>query len=98
MPAAWFDIALLVPNDMPAGRVEEVLRKASHSASGPVLEDLVLLSEFRGTGVDPGFRSLAWRLTFRHPTRTLESREMAGRRQNLIRALEDELGIRQRAS
>src|SRR6185312_1591956 len=60
-PAAAFDLALVVPNDMPASRVEQVIR----TASGDLLEQLVLFDEYRGDGVPNGHRSLAWRLTFR---------------------------------
>ena len=93
-PAAEFDLALLVPNDMPAARVEEVIRKNA----GELLERLALFDEFRGTGLPPGVRSVAWRLTFRHAERTLRDKEVSGRREKLLRALEEELGVRQRTA
>ncbi|HEU6453274.1 MAG TPA: phenylalanine--tRNA ligase subunit beta [Gemmatimonadaceae bacterium] len=93
-PASDFDIALLVPDDLPAARVEEVIRRAS----GELLERLILFDEYRGEGVPAGERSLAWRLTFRHPERTLRDKEIAGRRQKLLRTLEGELGVRQRTT
>jgi len=93
-PAAEFDLALVVPNDMPAARVEEVIR----ATSGELLEQVTLFDEYRGDAVPNGFRSLAWRLTFRHPERTLRDKEVAGRREKLLRTLEGELGVRQRTS
>lgn len=93
-PAAEFDLALLVPNDMPAARVEQALR----SAAGELLERLTLFDEYRGDAVPAGHRSLAWRLTFRHPERTLREKEIAGRREKLLRTLEGELGVRQRTT
>ncbi|HTL94439.1 MAG TPA: phenylalanine--tRNA ligase subunit beta [Gemmatimonadaceae bacterium] len=93
-PAAEFDLALIVPNDMPAARVEDVIR----AASGELLEQVTLFDEYRGDAVPNGFRSLAWRLTFRHPERTLRDKEVAGRREKLLRTLEGELGVRQRTS
>lgn len=93
-PASDFDIALLVPDDLPAARVEEVIRRAS----GELLERLTLFDEYRGEGVPAGQRSLAWRLTFRHPERTLRDKEIAGRRQKLLKTLEGELGVRQRTT
>ena len=92
-PAAEFDLALLVPDSLPAERVEGVL----HAAAGDLLERLELFDEYRGSGVPEGMRSLAWRLTFRHPERTLNLKEIEGRRSKLLRALESELGVRQRA-
>jgi phenylalanyl-tRNA synthetase beta chain len=93
-PAAEFDLALLVPNDMPAATVEDVVRKHA----GELLERLVLFDEFRGAGLPAGVRSVAWRLTFRHPERTLRDKEVSGRREKLLRALEEELGVRQRTA
>ena len=92
-PAVEIDVALLVPEQMPAGRVEEILRRSA----GELLERIVLFDEYRGTGVAEGFRSIAWRLTFRHPERTLRDKEIEGRREKLLRTLEAELGVRQRA-
>ena len=55
-------------------------------------------SEYRGAGIADGFRSVAWRLTFRHPERTLRDKEVAGRRDKVLRTLEGELGVRQRTT
>ena len=63
-----------------------------------LLETLTLLSEYRGIGIPDGFRSIAWRLTFRHPERTLRDKEVAGRRDKVVRTLEGELGVRQRTT
>lgn len=93
-PAAEFDLALLVPDEMPASRVESVLR----TQAGDLLERLALFDEFRGPGIPSGMRSLAWRLTFRHAERTLRDKEIAARREKLLRALEEELGVRQRTA
>jgi len=93
-PAAEFDLALLVPDGTAAETVEATLRKAG----GELLEGVSLFDEFRGGDVSPGYRSLAWRLTFRHPERTLREKEIEGRRARLLEALEKELGIRPRAS
>jgi phenylalanyl-tRNA synthetase beta chain len=93
-PSTFVDIALLVPNDLEASRVESVIR----TSSGELLESLDLLSEYRGAGIADGYRSVAWRLTFRHPERTLRDKEVAGRRDKVLKSLEGELGVRQRTS
>ncbi len=92
LPAAEFDLALLVPETTPASDVEKVLK----SAGGEFLERFVLFDEFRGAGVPEGMRSLAWRLTFRHPERTLRDKELEGRRAQLLKSLEGALGVRPR--
>jgi phenylalanyl-tRNA synthetase beta chain len=92
-PAAEFDLALVVPDAVAAGAVEGVLRRFG----GDTLEQVALVSEFRGGDVPAGARSLAWRLTLRDPSRTLRQKEVDGRRQKLVQALERELGVRVRA-
>jgi phenylalanyl-tRNA synthetase beta chain len=93
-PATEFDLALLVPDNVSAGAVEAVLRRGA----GELLESVTLFDEYRGKGVEEGVRSLAWRLTLRHPERTLRDKEVEGRRDKLLKTLEHELGIRQRTA
>lgn len=93
-PAVEFDLALLVPPGVSAARVESVIR----AEAGELLERLALFDLYEGQGVPEGYRSLAWRLTFRHPDRTLRDKEIEGRRAKLLRTLEGELGIRPRTS
>lgn len=91
-PAAEVDIALLVPEGTMAADVEKVIR----ISGGELLERVVLFDEYRGEGLPEGMRSLAWRLTFRDPVRTLRDKEIEGRRQKILRSLESELGVRPR--
>ncbi|HEY5545167.1 MAG TPA: phenylalanine--tRNA ligase subunit beta [Gemmatimonadaceae bacterium] len=91
-PAAEFDLALLVPDGTAAADVERVLR----ASGGDLLERVALFDEYRGEGLPSGVRSLAWRLTFRDPVRTLRDKEIEGRRQKILRSLESELGVRPR--
>jgi phenylalanyl-tRNA synthetase beta chain len=93
-PVAEFDLALLVRDEQTAAEVEAVIRRVA----GDLLESLDLFDLYAGEGIDPGHRSLAWRLTFRHPTRTLTSKEIDGRRAQILRVLEAELGVRQRST
>jgi len=88
------DLALIVADDLPAATLAAAIR----THAGDLLEDLELFDEFRGQGVEKGQRSLAWRLTFRHPERTLREKEIDARKTKLLRALEGELGVRQRTS
>ena len=75
-PAADFDIALIVPTGRTVAAVEAVIRRTA----GELLERLELFDEYTGKGIEPGTRSLAWRLTFRHPERTLRDKEIEGPR------------------
>ena len=93
-PAAHLDLALIVPDALSAADVERVIL----TNGGELLERLTLFDEFRGQGLPPGTRSLAWRLTFRDATRTLREKEIEGRTNKILRALEGELGVRQRSA
>ena len=94
MPAMEVDLALVVPDSVTAAQVGESIR----ASAGDLLESLVVFDEFRGSGLPPATRSLAWRLTFRHPERTLRDREIQGRTAKILSTLEAALGIKQRTS
>jgi phenylalanyl-tRNA synthetase beta chain len=93
-PAAEFDLALVLPPGTSAARVEEVIR----AAAGDLLERLSAFDEYEGRGIEAGHRSVAWRLTLRHPERTLRDKEIEGRRTRILSALQQELNVRQRTS
>ena len=91
-PPVVMDLALVVPDSVRAAAVERVIRRAG----GALLESVEVFDEFRGGELAPGTRSLAWRLVLRDPTRTLRDKEVEGRRQRLVAALDAELGVRLR--
>ena len=70
-PVALRDVALVVPVDVPAARVETALREGA----GSLLEEVRLFDEYRGEQVGAGQRSLAYRLVLRAPDRTLTGDE-----------------------
>ena len=89
MPAAGFDMALLLPASVKAGDVESLLRREA----GELLESVQVFDEYRGDRLPDGVRSVGWRLQFRHPERTLRDKELDGRRSKLAAALQRELGV-----
>ncbi len=93
-PAAEFDLALLVPEAVTAAEVERVIR----ATAGELLERMRLFDQYTGKGIPAGVRSLAWRLTFRHPERTLRDKEIEGRRARILSVLDKELHVRPRTS
>ena len=94
MPASEFDLALLVPDGVTSADVERVIREAA----GDLLERLVAFDLYEGAGVPDGHRSIAWRLTLRHPERTLREKEIEGRRGRILSSLTQELNVRQRST
>jgi phenylalanyl-tRNA synthetase beta chain len=93
-PAAEFDLALVLPAGVWAADVERVIR----ASAGELLEQLAAFDLYEGVGIEPGNRSVAWRLTLRHPERTLRDKEIEGRRAKVLTALEHELHVRQRST
>ena len=89
MPAAGFDLALLLPSGVCAADVETLLRRES----GELLESVQVFDEYRGDRLPAGMRSVGWRLQFRHPERTLRDKELDGRRGKLVSTLQRELGV-----
>lgn len=94
MPPVQVDLALVATGNVTAAQLDAVIRREA----GDLLESLTLFDEFTGQGIPEGSRSLGWALTFRHPERTLKDREVQGRTEKIIKALEGELGVRQRTS
>ena len=91
-PAVIQDIAVVVAEDVPAGDVEAAVARGG----GELLERLSLFDLYRGAQVGEGHKSLALRLEFRAPDRTLTDDEVAERRA-AIEAELAELGGRLRA-
>jgi phenylalanyl-tRNA synthetase beta chain len=93
-PAAEFDLAVLLSASQRAADVERVIRESA----GDLLERLELFDQYIDEGLGDAARSVAWRLTFRHPERTLKDKEIEGRRAKILSALEKELNVRPRTS
>jgi phenylalanyl-tRNA synthetase beta chain len=70
-PPVHMDAALIVSDE----HSEAVVRAAMIEGAGNLLEDLRLFDIYTGPPVQTGERSLAYRLTFRAPDRTLTSEE-----------------------
>ena len=66
-PAVYRDIALVLPDSVPAARVAEAL----YAHGRPWLVEARLFDVYVGDPVPPGKRSLAFRLSYRDPERTL---------------------------
>jgi phenylalanyl-tRNA synthetase beta chain len=91
-PPSDRDLALLVPDAIPAATVAATIREAA----GPLLERLDLFDRYTGTGVPAGVRSLAFRLVFRHQERTLRDEEVDTAVDQVLDRLEVEHGVKRR--
>ncbi len=79
-PPSDVDLAFVVPDGVAAVQVERALR----ASAGSLLARVELFDSYRGSGVPEGSRSLAYRLRFQAPDRTLTDAEVAEVRQRCI--------------
>lgn len=70
-PAATQDLSLVVSSDIPARAVRDALVEGC----GELLEGIHLVDDYRGEGIEPGYRSLTFALRFRASDRTLTQAE-----------------------
>ena len=94
-PEVREDLAVVVADDVAAADVLEVVRRAG----APLLARVSVFDVYRDAErLGAGNVSLALRLSYRAPDRTLTDEEVAARRARISKALEDELGGRVRAA
>ncbi len=82
-PPTRRDLALITPDGIEVATVEQVIRSA---AGGPLLS-IELFDVYRGKGIEPGQRSLAFRLVYRVDDRTLTDAEIEPIQQRIVASL-----------
>ena len=87
VPSLRQDLAVVLPDDIAAGRVLERVRKAA----GEMLDDVSVFDVYTGPQVGEGRRSLALALSFRGREQTLTDEDVAPARAKIVAAL-GELG------
>ncbi len=80
-PAAIVDLAFVVPQEVHAVDLAEVLM-----AAPDVVEDVTLFDVYRGGALPAGTRSLAYNVRFSSPDKTLSESDVAAARDSLITA------------
>jgi phenylalanyl-tRNA synthetase beta chain len=93
-PVAIQDVALVVPEQVPAAEVAEALREGA----GDLLESLRLFDVYTGEQVAAGHRSLAYTLRFRASDRTLTVEEASAARDAAVAAATQRTGARLRGA
>lgn len=87
-PAVFRDVALVVPESIPAVQVSQALYRHGF----PWLEEVRLFDVYTGQAIASGKRSLAFHLTYRDKERTLTDEAVDRHHEALIKALSEELG------
>ena len=83
-PSSDVDLAFVVADSVPAAAVETELR----NTAGELCESVELFDVYRGPAVSQGSRSLAYRLRFCAPDRTLTDAEVARLRSECVASVE----------
>ena len=71
-PSSARDLAIVVPNGVPAGEVEQAVRVVA----GELAEEVALFDRFTGGAIPPGHSSLAVHVVYRAADRTLTDAEV----------------------
>ncbi len=92
VPPVLEDIALILDENIPAAKVEALIRQTG----GKVLTDVRLFDVYRGEQIGAGKKSLAYSLTYQ-AEKTLTDKEAAAIRNRIVRRLEHELSAKLRS-
>lgn len=87
-PAVTRDISMVVPKNILAGQIEEVISRKG----GAYLESYALFDIYEGAQIKNGFKSIAYSIVFRAKDRTLEEADVSAAMKKILEALE-EMGI-----
>jgi phenylalanyl-tRNA synthetase beta chain len=82
------DFAVVVRDEVPAADVEAAFR----AGAGPLLTGITLFDQFRGSQIGEGNVSMAWRLTFTAPDRTLTDNDLVKIRPKIEKTLKQRVG------
>lgn len=83
-PAATRDISMVVPKEILAGDIEKVF----DGKGGAYLESYTLFDIYEGAQIKPGYKSIAYSLTFRAKDKNLEEADLSGAMNRIVKALE----------
>jgi len=91
-PPVVEDLAFEVSEEVTVGVVQESIRKAG----GDTLVNLELFDIYRGDPLPVGHKSLAYRLTYQSPSRSVNEKEVTSLRKRIIKQVERETGAKLR--
>lgn len=83
-PAVNRDISMVMPKEILAGQVEEVIEKQG----GTYLESYALFDIYEGAQIKEGYKSLAYSIVFRAQDKTLEDAEVTEAMNRILKELE----------
>jgi phenylalanyl-tRNA synthetase beta chain len=93
-PAVRQDLAFTVPEAVTAGELVDAAREAA----GPELREIGVFDVYRGEQLGAGEKSIAFRVAFQSPERTLSDEDAAALREKIAEALRERFGAELRTA
>lgn len=87
-PSIERDIAIVVTEDITAGQVEEIIR----NKGGKLVEEVELFDIYRGSQIEEGYKSMAYRIVYRSNEKTLTDDDIAKVHDKIINSLANQVG------
>jgi len=91
-PPVIEDLAMIVSEETSSAEIEKVI----YTSGGFLLKQVSLFDIFRGEQIGKGKKSMAYRLTYQAPNRTLTDKDVGKLRVRIIKQLEKELAAKVR--
>ncbi|MBA3391145.1 MAG: phenylalanine--tRNA ligase subunit beta [Deltaproteobacteria bacterium] len=91
-PGSARDVSLLLGEDIPAARIEDVIEQANE----PLVAAVRLLEDYRDAKLGEGKKSMLWSIAYRAADRTLTDFEVDKAHENIVARLVDNLPAQRR--
>ena len=83
-PAVTRDISMVIPKNVLAGQIEEVIEQKG----GSHLESFKLFDVYEGSQIKAGYKSMAYSIVFRGKDKTLEESDISAAMKRILKGLE----------
>lgn len=87
-PSVTRDIAFILDNDIPAGDVQAVIKEIG----APLVKEVSIFDVYQGEHMEEGKKSVAYRLLYQDPSRTLKDDEVDASYQEIIEKVNNQFG------
>lgn len=87
-PSVTRDIAFILDNDVPAGEVQAVIKETG----APLVKEVSIFDVYQGEHMEEGKKSVAYRLLYQDPSRTLKDDEVETSYQAVVEKVNNQFG------
>ncbi|MFZ5352421.1 MAG: phenylalanine--tRNA ligase subunit beta [Bacillota bacterium] len=87
-PSVERDIAIVVTEEITAGQIEEIIK----NKGGKIVEDVKLFDIYRGSQVQEGYKSMAYKIVYRSDEKTLTEEDISKVHNKILNSLANQVG------